>query len=68
MSPPRAIQPVREGAQSDNLAIPERPGNRWADSLLNVLSNPGVGLLFLIPGRNDTLRVNGRARIVREAP
>lgn len=50
------------------LAIPERPGNRRADSLLNVLSNPGVGLLFLIPGRNDTLRVNGRARIVREAP
>ena len=50
------------------LAIPERPGNRRADSLLNVLSNPNVGLLFIIPGRNDTLRVNGRARIAREAP
>jgi predicted pyridoxine 5'-phosphate oxidase superfamily flavin-nucleotide-binding protein len=33
-----------------------------------VLSNPHVGLLFLIPGRDDTLRVNGRARLLREAP
>jgi PPOX class probable FMN-dependent enzyme len=49
------------------LALPERPGNKRADSLLNVLANPHVGLLFLIPGRNDTLRVNGRARIVRDA-
>jgi PPOX class probable FMN-dependent enzyme len=50
------------------IAIPERPGNRRADGFLNVLSNPHVGLIFLIPGRNETLRVNGRARLVREAP
>ncbi|MGW4404215.1 pyridoxamine 5'-phosphate oxidase family protein [Nonomuraea sp. NPDC004702] len=50
------------------IAIPDRPGNRRADGFLNVLKNPHVGLIFLIPGRNETLRVNGRARLVREAP
>jgi PPOX class probable FMN-dependent enzyme len=50
------------------LVIPDRPGNRRVDSFLNVLSNPHVALLFLVPGRLDTLRVNGRARLVREAP
>ena len=43
------------------LAIPERPGNRRLDSLQNLLTNPRVGLIFLIPGRDETLRVNGRA-------
>ena len=43
------------------LLVPERPGNRLADSLRNVLANPHVGLLFLVPGVGDTLRVNGRA-------
>ncbi|TLF78354.1 pyridoxamine 5'-phosphate oxidase family protein [Nocardia cyriacigeorgica] len=50
------------------LAIPERPGNRRADGYLNILSNPHVGLIFLIPGRRETLRINGRARLVRDAP
>ncbi|ROO89702.1 hypothetical protein EDD29_7407 [Actinocorallia herbida] len=50
------------------LAIAERPGNRRADGYLNILANPHVGLLFLIPGRNETLRVNGRARLLRDAP
>ncbi|MFB9473181.1 pyridoxamine 5'-phosphate oxidase family protein [Nonomuraea salmonea] len=50
------------------IAIPERPGNRRADGFRNVLKNPHVGLIFLIPGRNETLRINGRARLVREAP
>ncbi|MFI9456029.1 pyridoxamine 5'-phosphate oxidase family protein [Amycolatopsis sp. NPDC052450] len=50
------------------VAIPERPGNRRADGFRNVLSNPHVGLIYLIPGRGDTLRINGRARLVREAP
>lgn len=49
------------------LAIPDRPGNRRADTYRNVLQNPRVGLLFLVPGRNETLRVNGRALIVRDA-
>ena len=50
------------------LAIPDRPGNRRADGFLNVLANPHVGLLFIVPGREETVRVNGRARLVREAP
>lgn len=50
------------------VAIPERPGNRRADGFHNILTNPHVGLLFLIPGRSDTLRINGRARLVRDAP
>lgn len=50
------------------IALPERPGNRRVDGLRNVLENPHVGLNFLIPGRGDTLRVNGRAGIVRDAP
>jgi PPOX class probable FMN-dependent enzyme len=50
------------------LALAERPGNRRADGYRNILANPHVGLLFLIPGRGDTLRVNGRARLVAEAP
>ena len=46
------------------LAIPDRPGNRRLDTFLNVLQCPGVGLLFLIPGKLETLRVNGHARVV----
>jgi uncharacterized protein len=48
------------------LLLPERPGNRLADSLRNVLGNPRVGLLFIVPGVSDTLRVNGRAAIVTD--
>ena len=50
------------------IAIPERPGNRRADGYRNILSNPHVGLIYLIPGRKETLRINGRARLIREAP
>ncbi|MGB2568837.1 pyridoxamine 5'-phosphate oxidase family protein [Micromonospora citrea] len=50
------------------IAIPERPGNRRADGYRNILDNPHVGLIFLIPGRTDTLRINGRARLIRDAP
>ena len=56
---------VRDDA---TIAIPERPGNRRADGYHNILANPHVGLIFLIPGRTDTLRINGRARLVRDAP
>lgn len=45
------------------LAIPDRPGNNRLDTWENVLVNPAIGLLFLIPGMNETLRVNGVARI-----
>jgi uncharacterized protein len=45
------------------LVIADRPGNRRLDGMQNLLSNPRIGLLFLVPGRDDTLRVNGRASI-----
>ncbi|MFC9916997.1 MSMEG_1061 family FMN-dependent PPOX-type flavoprotein [Agromyces binzhouensis] len=51
-----------------SIAIPERPGNRRADGFRNVLRNPHVGLVLIVPGRGDTLRINGRATIVRDAP
>ncbi len=50
------------------IAIAERPGNRRVDGYQNVISNPHVGLIFVIPGRDDTLRINGRARLVSDAP
>ncbi|KUH64423.1 pyridoxamine 5'-phosphate oxidase [Mycolicibacterium novocastrense] len=49
------------------IAIPERPGNKRVDGYLNVLQNPHVGTVFLIPGRGDTLRINGTAKIVSDA-
>jgi PPOX class probable FMN-dependent enzyme len=48
------------------LIIPERPGNRRMDSLRNILANPHVGILFMIPGLEETLRVNGRACLIRD--
>ncbi|MFY9809177.1 MAG: pyridoxamine 5'-phosphate oxidase family protein [Pseudonocardiaceae bacterium] len=50
------------------IAIPERPGNRRADGFRNILTNPHVGLIYLVPGREDTLRINGAARLVSDAP
>ena len=49
-----------------HLAIPDRLGNNRLDGMRNVVENPHVGLIFFIPGREDTLRVNGRARISRD--
>jgi len=49
------------------LLVPERPGNRLADSLRNIIQNPYVGLLFVIPGVSDTFRVNGRATLTTDA-
>ena len=49
------------------IALPERAGNRRADGYRNILANPHVGLIHLLPGRGDTLRINGRARLVRDA-
>lgn len=48
------------------LAIPERPGNRRADTFSNVLQNPNVALIFLVPGRQETLRVSGTAIIATD--
>ncbi len=60
--PPGSVQILDERT----LLLPERPGNRLADALRNLLENPHVGLLFIVPGVTDTLRVNGRARIVTD--
>ncbi|MGE0237865.1 MAG: pyridoxamine 5'-phosphate oxidase family protein [Parvibaculaceae bacterium] len=46
------------------LIIPDRPGNNRVDTMQNIVANPQVGILFLIPGIDDTLRVNGRAEII----
>ena len=48
------------------LAIPERRGNRRCDTLQNILERPGVGLIFLVPVRADTLRICGHAVVVRD--
>lgn len=49
------------------LAIPDRPGNNRLDTFENILANPEVSLIFLIPGKGDTLRVSGKGKIVRDA-
>ncbi|MBL8905257.1 MAG: pyridoxamine 5'-phosphate oxidase family protein [Rhizobiales bacterium] len=46
------------------IIIPDRPGNNRADTMQNIIANPNVGILFLIPGIEDTLRVNGKAEII----
>lgn len=48
------------------LAIPDRPGNNRLDTLVNILANPNIGLLFIVPGFEDTLRVNGKASLVTD--
>jgi PPOX class probable FMN-dependent enzyme len=49
------------------IAIPDRPGNRRGDTFSNILQNPNVALFFLVPRSRETLRVQGRASIVRDA-
>lgn len=49
------------------IAIPERPGNKRVDGYLNVLQRPRVGTLFVVPGRGDTLRINGAATVLSDA-
>ncbi len=48
------------------LLLPDRPGNNQVDSLQNIVENPGVGLLFFVPGMNETLRVKGKAEVVTD--
>lgn len=60
--PPGFVQVLDE----HTLAIPDRPGNNRLDSLSNILTNPAVGLLFIVPGFEDTLRVNGHATLVTD--
>ena len=50
------------------IVVPERLGNRRADSFHNILENDQVGLIYFVPGRGDTLRINGHAQLVRNGP
>ena len=64
---PRGDQPGFVQVLDDNtLFIPDRPGNNRIDTMANIVENPNVGLLFMVPGFEDLLRVNGRAVIVRD--
>ena len=49
-----------------HLVIPDRPGNNRLDGMSNIVENPHVGMIFLVPGREETLRVNGRASTIRD--
>jgi PPOX class probable FMN-dependent enzyme len=60
--PPGFVQVLDE----KTIAIPDRPGNGRADTFRNILENPRIGLYFLVPGRQETLRINGGARLVRD--
>ncbi len=51
----------------ETIAIPDLPGNNRLDTLTNMIINPQVGLIFMIPGINETLRINGKVRLVRDA-
>jgi len=65
---PKGDKPGFAAILDDNtIVIPDRPGNNRLDTLENIIVNPAVGLLFLIPGMNETLRVNGEARITVDA-
>jgi PPOX class probable FMN-dependent enzyme len=64
---PRGDKPGFVRAVDDTtLMLPDRPGNNRLDSLTNIVEHPDVGLLFMVPGFNETLRVNGRAEIVAD--
>ena len=66
VSPKGDLPGFVEILDSRTIAIPERPGNRRADTFRNVLQNPCVGLIFIVPGKGETLRVSGTARVVRD--
>ena len=64
---PRGDLPGFVAALDDRtLLLPDRPGNKKLETLSNILENPNVALIFFVPGRNDSLRVNGRARITTD--
>ncbi|WP_273853058.1 pyridoxamine 5'-phosphate oxidase family protein [Guptibacillus spartinae] len=66
-SSPRGDAPGFVQVMDDQwLVIPERPGNKRLDSIMNILSNSRIGLIFLIPGLEETLRINGKATIMKD--
>ena len=64
---PRGDQPGFVQILDDRtIAIPDRPGNNRLDTMTNIIENPSVGLLFFVPGFDDTLRINGKAVLTRD--
>jgi PPOX class probable FMN-dependent enzyme len=64
---PRGDAPGFVRALDDRtIAIPDRPGNNKLETLSNIIANPQVAIIFMIPGTDETLRINGTARIVRD--
>lgn len=61
--PPGFVQMIDD----HTILIPDRPGNNRLDTMANIVANPNVGCLFFIPGFEDTLRLNGKARITEDA-
>jgi PPOX class probable FMN-dependent enzyme len=61
--PPGFVKVISKGL----IAIPDRPGNKRMDTFENVFANPNVGILFIIPGHRDTLRVSGKGAVVQDA-
>jgi PPOX class probable FMN-dependent enzyme len=61
--PPGFVQVIDD----NTILIPDRPGNNRLDTMANIMANPNVGLLFFVPGFEDTLRLNGKARITDDA-
>lgn len=65
---PRGDQPGFVQVENDTtLLIPDRTGNNLLDSMSNLVANPEIGLIFMVPGMDETLRVNGRAELVEDA-
>lgn len=64
---PRGDAPGFVAMRNDTtLIIPDRPGNRRVDSFSNVVRQPGIGMIFFVPGFNETLRVNGTGRVITD--
>lgn len=61
--PPGFVQVIDDRT----ILIPDRPGNNRLDTMANIVANPNVGILFFVPGFEDTLRLNGKARITDDA-
>ena len=65
---PKGDQPgFVEVLDDSTLAVPDRPGNNRIDTWRNIVDNPAVGVIFMIPGMNETLRVNGQGRLTTDS-
>ena len=66
ISPKERCSGLREGVLDERtLVIPDRPGNQRFDTFRNLFESPQIGLIFLIPGKRETLRISGKAEVIR---